>query len=113
MRKWSALLLLVVAAVWLVPASLAAQDAPGKTAFMENKCNQCHTVESQGVEKTSKMTAPDLSDAGNMVESADWLKGFLMKENAGPNGKKHLKTWSGTDDQLQAIIGWITGLKKS
>jgi cytochrome c2 len=112
MRKLSALMLLVMAALWFLPATLAAQDPPGKTAFLENKCNVCHTIESQAIEKTSKMAGPDLSDAGNLVESAAWLKGFLLKENETEAGK-HKKTWSGTDEQLEAIIGWVMGLKKS
>lgn len=110
MRKLYALILLLGLVVLLTPAAANAQD--GKAAFLENKCNVCHTVESQEVEKTSKMAGPDLSDAGNMVESADWLKGFLMKENETEAGK-HKKTWSGTDEQLQAIIDWVMGLKKS
>jgi len=113
MRKLSALMLLAMAALWFQPATLAAQDPPGKTAFLENKCNVCHTIESQGIEKTSKMAAPDLSDAGNMVESAEWLKGFFLKENAAKDGKKHSKTWSGTDEQMKAIIDWVMTLKKS
>ena len=112
MRKLSAVLVLGVLAAWLVPTTLAAQDAAGKTAFLENKCNMCHSVESQGIEKTTKMVAPDLSDAGNMVESAEWLKGFLLKENETDAGA-HKKTWTGTDEQLEAIIDWLTGLKKS
>ena len=112
MRKLSLGLLLGVLAAWLVPAPLAAQDAAGKTAFLENKCNMCHSVESQGIEKTTKMVAPDLSDTGNLVESAEWLKGFLLKENETDAGA-HKKTWTGTDEQLEAIIDWLTGLKKS
>jgi len=110
MRKLYALILLLGLVVLLTPAAANAQD--GKAAFLENRCNVCHTVESQEVEKTSKMAGPDLSDAGNMVESADWLRGFLMKENETEAGK-HKKTWSGTDEQLQAIINWLMGLKKS
>ncbi|MGH9462773.1 MAG: c-type cytochrome [Vicinamibacteria bacterium] len=113
MRKLSVLLLLVLAPLWLVPGRLAAQEPAGKAAFLENKCNMCHTIESQGIEKTSKMVAPDLSDAGNMVESAEWLKGFFLKENAAKDGKKHSKTWSGTDEQMKAIIDWVMTLKKT
>lgn len=110
MRTLVALILLLGLAVLLTPATANAQD--GKAAFLENKCNVCHSVESQQIEKSSKMAGTDLSDAGNMVESADWLKGFLMKENELDSGK-HKKTWSGSDEQLQAIITWLMGLKKS
>jgi mono/diheme cytochrome c family protein len=110
MRTLGAVILLLCLVVLLTPAAADAQD--GKAAFLENKCNVCHTVESQQIEKTSKMAGTDLSDAGNMVESADWLKGFLLKENETAKGK-HMKTWSGSEEQLQAIIGWLMGLKKS
>ena len=111
MRTLLTLILLLGLVVLLTPAAANAQD--GKQAFLDNKCNVCHTIESQGIEKTSKMTAPDLSDAANMVESAEWLKGFFMKENAAKDGKKHPKTWSGTDEQMKAIIDWVMTLKKS
>jgi len=103
------ILLLALAVVW-TPAAANAQD--GKAAFLENRCNVCHTVESQQIEKTSKMAGTDLSNAGNMVESAEWLKGYLLKENEVESGK-HRKTWSGSDEQLEAIIGWLMGLKQS
>ena len=111
MRRLYALLPLIGLVVLLTPATVDAQDA-GKAAFLEKKCNVCHTVESQEVEKTSKMAGPDLSDAGNTVESAEWLKGFLLKENESEAGE-HKKSWSGTDEQLDAIVGWVMGLKKS
>ncbi len=110
MRRLYALLPLIGLVVLLAPATADAQD--GKAAFLENKCNVCHTIESQEVEKTSKMAGPDLSDSGNSVESAEWLKGFLLKENESEAGK-HKKTWNGSDEQLDAIIGWVMGLKKS
>ena len=112
MRKLFAVMLLLTLALWFVPANAAAQEAAGKTAFLENKCNVCHTVESQKIEKTSKMVGPDLSNAGADVESAEWLKGFLLKENE-VNGGKHKKAWNGSDEQLDAIIKWVMGLKKS
>ena len=111
MRKLYVLLLLMGLVVLVTPAAVNAQDV-GKAAFLENRCNVCHTIESQAVEKTSKMTGPDLSDAGNSAESAEWLKGFLLKEVESEAGK-HKKTWNGSDEQLEAIIGWLMGLKKS
>ncbi len=110
MRKLYALLLLMGFVVLLAPANADAQD--GKAVFLEKKCNVCHAIESQEVEKTSKVKGSDLSDAGNTVESAEWLKGFLLKENESEAGK-HKKTWKGTDEEMDAVIGWVMGLKKS
>ena len=50
MRRLYALLPLIGLVVLLTPATVDAQDA-GKAAFLEKKCNVCHTVESQEVEK--------------------------------------------------------------
>lgn len=110
MRRLYALILVLGFVALLTPATANAQD--GKAAFLENRCNVCHTVESQEVEKTSKMAGPDLSDAGNMVESAEWLKGFLLKENETDAGA-HKKTWGGSEEQLDAIINWLMTLKKT
>ena len=110
MRRLGTLVLLLALAALLNPATANAQD--GKAAFLENKCNVCHSIESQEIEKTTKMVAPDLSDAGNMVESAEWLKGFLLKENETDAGA-HKKTWGGSDEQLDAIVNWLVTLKKS
>ena len=41
----------------------AADEAPGKAAFVANKCNLCHAVSSAAVEattKSEKMKGPDL-----------------------------------------------------
>ena len=96
-------------------ASVAfSDDVPaGQAAFLENKCNTCHSVDSAGIAKKSKkMKGRDLSDVGNRIESTEWLNGFLLKEQE-KDGNKHKKTWKGTDEELDAIIEWIAGLKKS
>ncbi len=103
-----------VLAIGLASNALGADEVPaGQTAFLENKCNTCHSVDSAEIAKKSKkMKGTDLSDAGAQVESAEWVKGFLLKEQEN-DGKKHKKSWKGTDEQLDAIIEWIMGLKKS
>ena len=37
---------------------------------------------------------------------AAWLKRFLNKQEA-LNGKKHLKTFTGTPQELDALIAWL------
>ena len=87
--------------------------ADGKALFLENKCNLCHTIDSQGIAKTSdKMKAPDLSNASGLVESADWLKSFLKKE-VKKDDKAHQREFKGSDEDLDAIVQWLMTLKKS
>lgn len=87
--------------------------ADGKALFLENKCNLCHTIDSQGIAKTSeKMKAPDLSNASGLVESADWLKSFLKKE-VKKDDKNHQREFKGTGEELDAVVQWLMTLKKS
>ena len=100
-------------AVGLASVALGSDVPAGQTAFLENKCNVCHSVDSAEIAKKSeKMKGPDLSNAGAEVESAEWLKGFLLKKEE-LNEKAHKKTWKGTDEQLDAIVKWVMSLKKS
>ncbi len=110
----SALLIAVtLLAVGLASVALGSDVPAGQTAFLENKCNTCHSVDSAEIAKKSeKMKGPDLSNAGAEVKSAEWLKGFLLKKEE-LNDKMHKKTWKGTDEQLDAIVKWMMGLKKS
>jgi mono/diheme cytochrome c family protein len=85
----------------------------GKALFLENKCNLCHTIDSQAIARTSeKMKAPDLSNASGLVESADWLKSFLKKE-VKKDDKNHQREFKGTDEELDAVVQWLMTLKKS
>jgi mono/diheme cytochrome c family protein len=87
--------------------------ADGKALFLSNKCNLCHTIDSQGIAKTSeKMKAPDLSNASGMAESADWLKSFLKKE-VKKDDKAHQREFKGTPEELDTVVQWLMTLKKS
>ncbi len=98
-----------------IAATVAVSSAAdGKDIFLSSKCNTCHTIDSQDVAKAStlKIKAPDLSNAGGMVESADWLKSFLTKK-VDKDGKKHIREWKGTDADLDTVVQWLVSLKKS
>lgn len=87
------------------PNSISMSD--GKALFVENKCTSCHSVTAKGVEATKPDKAVDLS---TISESADFLKKFVKKEvTKDVDGKaaKHKKGWKGTDEDLDAIIGWL------
>jgi mono/diheme cytochrome c family protein len=103
----------VVALALVVGAAPATYAADGKALFTEKKCDLCHSIESQGIQKKSeKMKGAELSDAGNMVSDAEWLKKFLTQDEL-KDGDKHQRKWKGTDEELNAIVTWIMSLKKS
>ena len=93
------------------PAAGQAGKLDGKAIFLAQKCNMCHSVPTQGIVRTmksEKMAGPDLV---NVKEDAAFLNKFLRKQ-ADLNGKKHGKAFTGTDEELGALIAWIQAQKK-
>jgi cytochrome c2 len=91
-----------------------ASASDGKSVFKDNKCDKCHTMESQGIDRNGAAPPgkqpPDLSGVG-LKHNADWIKGWLLKTEE-QNGKKHLKKWTGSDDELATITKWLAAQKK-
>ena len=109
-------------------ATAGAQDAKpdGKALFLDKKCNTCHTVKAQGVEKrtaatgekkgageaapaAAKATTADLSSVGLDLK-ADWMTKFLKREEMSKKGKKHM-LFKGTDEELTTIVTWLGAQK--
>jgi mono/diheme cytochrome c family protein len=91
------------------PAGAAAPD--GKAIFLAQKCNLCHSVPTADITRTTKsekMAGPDLV---NVKEDGAFLTKFLKKQ-ADLNGKKHAKAFTGSDEELAALIAWIQKQKK-
>lgn len=89
----------------------AAPAKDGKQIFLAQKCNLCHSVSSAGIEKTAKsMTAPDLTDLAAKQDAATLTK-YLHKQ-VEINGKKHGKTFTGSDEDLAAVVSWLQQQKK-
>jgi cytochrome c2 len=108
-----ATLIMFTLVVGLASLSLAGDESAGKTLFLGKKCNLCHSVESQGITKKSeKMKGAELSDVGNRLSDAAWLKGFMLQSEL-KDGEKHKKKWNGTDEELDAMVTWVLSLKKS
>lgn len=106
-------LVVLTATGFLLASMMAAADTvgDGKALFVANKCNMCHSIDSQGVEKKLKSgKGKDLSNVGAERDAA-WLQKWLMKE-IDLDGKKHEKAFKGTDAELQTIIKFLGGLKK-
>jgi mono/diheme cytochrome c family protein len=92
----------------LVPAFLLpslALAADGKAVFLDKKCNKCHAVSSAAIEKTSKLKGPDLT-VEPVKSDVKLLKSYLRKQET-INGKKHGTGFTGTDDELDAVLAWV------
>ena len=110
-RILTSMAIAAVAGTMIGAASIAnlAAASDGKSVFKDNKCDKCHTIESQGLAGPGKLP-PDLSGVG-LRHNADWIKGWLLKTEE-QNGKKHLKKWTGSDDDLATITKWLSIQKK-
>jgi len=84
------------------------QGMDGKRIFTDSKCNNCHTVTSEGI-ASKKIDAVDLSGAG-ASGSVQLFKSFLLKE-AKINDKDHKVKFKGSDAELSTLAGWLTILK--
>jgi len=113
------LVLVATAAALITVASLTpgvtpayAEDADaGQEIFLAQKCNTCHGVEAVGIEakiKSEKMMGPDLTKVAT-ERDAEWLAQYLKKE-VDLDGKKHSKAFTGSDEELQALIDWFESL---
>lgn len=92
-------------------AAQGAKKLDGKAIFLAQKCNLCHSVSSAGIEattKSEKMKGPDLV---NVKEDAKLLNDYLRK-TADIHGKKHAKQFTGSDEELGALLAWIQAQKK-
>src|SRR4029453_3037936 len=101
---------LLLAAFYAGPAAGQAK-LDGKAIFLAQKCNMCHSVPPAGIEKTTKsekMAGPDLV---NVKTDAATMSKYLPKQ-ADLNGKKHVKAFPGSDEELGALVAWIQAQKK-
>lgn len=95
----------------------AAAEAPkvldGKQIFLAQKCNLCHSISSAGIQatvKSEKMKGPDLAGV-TPKKDATLLNNYLRKK-AEINGKKHGKEFTGTDEEIGALIAWLQKQEK-
>lgn len=95
----------------------AAAQAPkvldGKQIFLAQKCNLCHAVSSAGIEatvKSEKMKGPDLTGVAPKME-ARLINDYLHKK-AEIKGKKHGKEFTGSDEEMGALIAWLQKQEK-
>jgi len=104
------LTVLLLAVLYSGPAAGQAK-LDGKAIFLAQKCNMCHNVPTAAIERTmksDKMAGPDLV---NIKVDAATL-GKVLRKQADVNGKKHPKAFTGSDEELGALIAWIQAQKK-
>ena len=91
-------------------SSAAKGTLDGKQIFMSQKCNTCHAVSSASITATTKVKGGDLAGLANK-EDAAWLGKYLRKEGD-KKGKKHAKAFTGSDEELGALIAWLQKQEK-
>jgi mono/diheme cytochrome c family protein len=99
----------------VILASPAASDdsADGKQIFLGQKCNLCHSVSTAGIEAQTKSEAlkgPDLVNVGERHDE-EWIGQWLQRQ-VEMNGQKHKKMFSGSDEELDALVDWLLEQKK-
>ena len=90
----------------LLALGATANAADGKEIFLGQKCNMCHAVSSAGITPTGKIKAPDLTGLAAKEDPA-WLGKFLKKEAADKKGKKHIKPFTGSAEDLTTLVDWL------
>lgn len=103
------ILLIAVAFSLEVLEAQEKKDDPGRTVFLQNKCNACHSVGVTGIPKRPNQKAPDLSTIGSTVKGS-FIKAFLRK-NETLHDRKHLGSFKGNDEELETLVQWLDSLK--
>jgi len=106
---------IVFASVVGLLSAKANETLDGKKIFMDQKCNMCHTVSSAGIQAINKSTtnkAPDLTGRLEGRDAAQIAK-ILRKEAKTADGKIHPKAFTGSDEELGALIAWLEQQKKT
>ena len=107
MPRFELLPLIPLAALTLfaAPAAQAPKVLDGKQVFLDQKCQTCHAVSSADIKATGKVKAPDLTGKAATVDAAK-LAAYLRRNDT-VNGKKHVKPFTGSDEQMGAMIAWL------
>lgn len=107
----------LLAAFYSSSTGAAAAQAPkvldGKQIFLAQKCNLCHAVSSAGIvatAKSEKMRGPDLTGVTPKLD-ARILNDYLRKKST-IHDKKHGKEFTGSDEEMGALIAWLQKQEK-
>jgi mono/diheme cytochrome c family protein len=106
------LAVLLLAVLYSAPAA-GQTKLDGKAIFLAQKCNLCHSVESAGIARTTKsekMAGPELTDLAAKQDAE--LLGKYLRKTADLKGKKHGKQFTGSDEELGALLAWLQQQQK-
>jgi mono/diheme cytochrome c family protein len=85
--------------IWAGVHARADDASAGQKTFQASGCPTCHSVPAAGIDamvKTGPMKGPD--------------REFLRQRVQAEDGKKHAKAFTGSDDELAALTGWLRSL---
>jgi mono/diheme cytochrome c family protein len=105
-------MLAVVAVGVMIALPASAQDlkAKGEKVFTDQKCSLCHSVAGKGNQKGA------LDDVGSKQSAAD-IRAWISDANAmtaktGASRKPAMKQYSLPKDDVDALVAYLTTLKK-
>lgn len=112
---------LLAACVAGAAASQAGQAPDGKELFTTSKCNTCHSVEAEKIDRKKSATAetaaataakkkPDLSGLG-LKKDAAWISKYLTKEVKLEEKLHPTVKFRGTPEELKILSDWLASLK--
>ncbi|HPD33243.1 MAG TPA: c-type cytochrome [Bacteroidota bacterium] len=98
--------------VGILSASIftSAEELTGKDIFLNRKCNNCHSIKSQGIESKQAGKYPDLSTIGNQEFTSEFLHKYLVREEK-INNKTHPFKFNGEAAELDSLVNWLQTLK--
>lgn len=104
--------LLTLAALPAAPTA-ATTSLDGEVLFRHFRCDLCHGVSTAGIQPratSEKMRGPDLVDLADR-RSADWLLRYKRGDER-IDGKKHEPAFTGSDEELGALVSWLLRQKR-
>ena len=106
MSRLASFLALAVPAAALASTPVrAAEQLDGKKIFPAQKSETCPAVSSADIKLTGKIKGPDLT--GTAAKRDASLLSSYLRRNADINAKKHVKPFTGSDEELGALIAWL------
>jgi mono/diheme cytochrome c family protein len=113
MKRYLVSLAVLVSVLAIGASSAHRADLDGKQIFLDNKCSNCHSIHIEGIKgkrPEGGAKPSDLSNTGAKLKP-EWIEKWLMKEET-LYGKKHMKKFKGTSEELHVLAEWLSSLKE-
>jgi mono/diheme cytochrome c family protein len=91
------------------PLPVAEVAAAGKQVFLDQRCSTCHSVSTAGIEAkvaSGPTAGGDLAGVGERRDRAA-IEAIVRQEQTVGDGKKHPKGFTGSQEELEALIDWL------